>query len=98
MAKKFKIDNDSPVTVCLALLLLLAFALDSFALNGKLLASILTCPGGKLSSPSFNFSSGADYIKLLLHVCLRSRPWLPAFLTLAFPRPLSLVHPAQYSR
>ncbi len=83
MAKKFKIDNDSPVTVCLALLLLLAFALDSFALNGKLLASILTCPGGKLSSPSFNFSSGADYIKLLLHV-FGSSSWTPAFVNSLF--------------
>lgn len=68
MAKKLKVYNDSPVTVCFALLALVAFALDTFVLKGKLLASVLTCPGGKLSSPSFNFSSAADYIKLLLHV------------------------------
>jgi len=68
MAKKLKIDNDSPVTICFSLLILLAFAIDAFVLNGKLLSSVLTCPGGKLSSPAFNFSSGGDYIKLLLHV------------------------------
>ena len=67
MAKKFKLVKDSPVTICFALALLFLFALDTFALGGKLLAGVLTCPGGKESVPSFNFSALQDYVKLLLH-------------------------------
>lgn len=83
MSKKLKINNDSPVTICLALLLFVAFAIDSFALKGKLLASVLTCPGGKLSNPSFNFSSGLDYIKLLLHA-FGSLTWTLVFINSLF--------------
>ena len=83
MAKKLKVYNDSPVTVCFAILALVAFALDTFVLKGKLLAYVLTCPGGKLGSPSFNFSSAADYIKLLLHVFGFSS-WASVFINCLF--------------
>ena len=82
MAKKssFRFTFDSPVTIILSLVCALTFTLDTFVLNGKLLAFFI-CPASKTFGllQSFNFASGADYLKIFLHVFISS-DWISFFI------------------
>lgn len=86
--KSFKIHFDSPFITIFAVLAFVVFMLDTFALEGKAVQTIFSCPGSK-GFDTFNFSNPLSYFRLIFHILGNQVPliFLTSLLTIFFMGP-----------
>ena len=73
--KKFRFAFDCPFTLIFALVATAVFLLDTFALKGKAVAAVFSCPGAKGVDP-FRFTNPLHYARLFLHVAGSGLPYV----------------------
>ena len=83
MAKKndYRFSYDSPVVISFVLLGVIALAVDSLALNGKLQELAFTCHAFRKGG--FDFKNGFEYLRLFSHI-FGSTSWELLLLNSAF--------------
>lgn len=94
--KKFKVNFDASVSICFCLASLLVFVLDAFALkNYSLVQNIFSAPGAKGAAQAFDFSSPANYARLVLFV-FGNKNFLQMIFSLAFILPFGALMEERY--
>lgn len=94
--KTFKIKFDAPVSIVFCLAALLIFVLDAFALkNYSLVQKLFSAPGAKGAAEAFDFSSPANYARLVLYV-LGNKNFLQAIFSWAFILPFGALMEERY--
>lgn len=94
--KTFKIKFDAPVSIVFCLAALLVFVLDAFALkNFSLVQNIFSAPGAKGAQQAFDFSSPANYARLVLFV-FGNKTFLQALFSWAFIMPFGALMEERY--
>lgn len=66
--KKLKLVFDAPFTIIFAAVCVSVFLLDSFALKGKAVATLFSCPSSAKGFDAFSFSNPLCYLRIFFHV------------------------------
>lgn len=80
--KKLKVIFDSPVIIICAMITILLYMLDKWALHNVITASILTCPGTSNGS-QFDPLSLVTYLRIFLH-CFGATDWSSLLINTSF--------------
>lgn len=91
MAKKnsYKIKFDSPFSISFSVISFAIFILDLLT-KGKLISSLFTCLGSKVSENPFNFKSAVCWLSVIFHE-FGTSSWNSLFINLSF---ILLIGPA----
>ena len=94
--KTFRINFDACVSISFCVAALLIFVLDAFALkNYSLVQNIFSAPGAKGAEQAFNFSSPANYARLVLFV-FGNKNFLQVLFSCAFILPFGALMEERY--